>query len=338
VLKQQHVQTNLSSSAVRAGDPRQPVISDDQDYKGVLRQASESQFLWIIIAAIVAIDAIWARSLKIEIVPPPLMVVGFVLLLGIHLFYSTLRPNERIAALALSFAQLSGFTAAGAVLTYLSVTSDFPLIDRQLAALDGKMGFNWLEMFHFVDDKRMIKVPLELAYYSAGLQVGLVMVLLNVLGQLERTREFVWLFVLSLMVIVPIAWLFPAESAWVYFGVNDQVDAYHLAHFNALRGGQMPKIAMAQVNGLITFPSFHASLAALFVYATRGISVLFPIALLLNAVMVASTPYVGGHYFVDIVAGLLVVPLAIALYRLVQRKRCDSSVKRFDACQIPDDC
>ena len=83
---------------------------------------------------------------------------------------------------------------------------------------------------------------------------------------------------------------------------------------DALRNGEMTRISLTQVNGLITFPSFHAALAIILIYASRGVKVLFPAFLVLNLLMLAATPTVGGHYFIDIIAGACVV-LCLACLR-----------------------
>ncbi|WP_409192551.1 phosphatase PAP2 family protein [Bradyrhizobium sp. RDM4] len=282
---------------------------------------TESQALWAIIAAIIGVDATWAWSLGIRVVLNPVVIPVFCLIVCINLVYATVRPDRRIAALAETIAQLIAFTSSATILSYLTVTSSFPLVDRYLAGADSVIGFDWLALFMWVHERPLIGKILFAAYDSGIFQLGVLLVGLNVLGRLERAREFVWLFVLTLSIIIPISWLLPAESAWVYFGVTDLANAYHLAHFSALRAGQMPEISMTQVNGLITFPSFHTALGAILIYATRGIRILFPIYLGLNVLMITSTPSMGGHYLVDIFAGLAVVPCAIMILRWAQKAR-----------------
>lgn len=292
------------------------------DYRAKMRwRLSETQVLWAIIAVIGGIDAVWAHALGLRIVLDPMIVAGFALIAAINLVYTTVRPNERIAALAGSVLQLAAFTAVGAVLSYLTVTSKFPLIDHSLAAADSALGLDWLAAFNWVQDSPTLNRALTLVYLSAMVEVGVLLVAFNVIGTLARAREFVWLFVLTLLIIIPISWLFPAESAWVYFGVTDRTYAYHLADFTALRNGQMPAISMSRVNGLITFPSFHAALGLILVYTARGIRIVFPVSLVLNTVMIASTPTAGGHYFVDIFAGLATVPVAVLIFRWWQPRQ-----------------
>ncbi|HUC69964.1 MAG TPA: phosphatase PAP2 family protein, partial [Stellaceae bacterium] len=57
--------------------------------------------------------------------------------------------------------------------------------------------------------------------------------------------------------------------------------------------------------------SYHTVLAVLLTYAHRRSSLLAPVALV-NAVMLFSVPSFGGHYLIDIIAGIIVAMLAIA--------------------------
>jgi membrane-associated phospholipid phosphatase len=278
-----------------------------------------NNIVWAVIAGIAGIDALWAWSVGIRIAPgltTPLVFAGLVLM---NRVYVTVRPNPRIAALAGATAQLLAFTSVASVLIYLTVGSDFPLIDRYLSAADAAIGFDWLGLFDWVQDHPGVNRVLVFSYDSSIAQIGVLLIVLSVLGMLERTAEFVWLFMLTLLIVIPISWLFPAESAWVHYGVTHRVYAYHLADFSALRSGQMSEIALARMNGLITFPSFHTALGLILIYATRGIRFLFPISLAFNVLMIASTLPAGGHYLVDLIGGTAVVPLAVVIFGWGQR-------------------
>src|SRR5436190_1045912 len=108
---------------------------------------SETQLLWAIIGAIIALDTLWAWSSGIRIAVNAPMLVAVCFIGSLNLLYSTSRPNPAIAAFAAAASQLIAFTAAGATLSYLAATSNFPLIDRYLAGADAAMGFDWLSLF-----------------------------------------------------------------------------------------------------------------------------------------------------------------------------------------------
>jgi membrane-associated phospholipid phosphatase len=167
---------------------------------------------------------------------------------------------------------------------------------------------------------------------SSGIvQIVILVMLLPALGQLERLREFLWLFVIATLIATVLAWVMPAEGAWAYYRVPGLTDTHYVRDFHALRAGTMPEIAMTNVTGIIQFPSFHAATALMLMYACRGISYLFPVSFLLNLVMIVSTPTVGGHHLMDTLAGLAMVPLAIFILRLWQREPSERLVVAIDS-------
>jgi hypothetical protein len=287
---------------------------------GTVKPVCRNQTIWAIIAVIAGIDALWAWSVGIRIAPGLTTPLGLTVLVLINRVYVTVRPNPSIAALAGSSAQLVAFTAVASVLSYLTVASNFPLIDRYLSSADAAVGFDWLALFNWIQDHPGINRVLGFAYGSSIAQIGVLLILLSVLGMFERTAEFVWLFVLTLLIMIPISWLMPAEGAWAYYGVAHLTSAYYLPDFFALRDGAMREIVIAKLSGIIQFPSFHAALGLILIYVTRGIRFLFPVSLGLNALMFASTPTAGGHHLVDLIAGAAVVPLAIAIFGWRQRE------------------
>ena len=65
--------------------------------------------------------------------------------------------------------------------------------------------------------------------------------------------------------------------------------------------------------GLVVFPSFHATLAVLCACAARPLFILKYPLLALNLLILLSTPAMGGHYFIDIAAGIILAALTISL-------------------------
>ena len=69
------------------------------------------------------------------------------------------------------------------------------------------------------------------------------------------------------------------------------------------------------MQGLVTFPSFHTSLAIITTYAVRGIRfVTLPVAIL-NGLVIVSTLPEGGHYLIDVIAGAIISIIAIVAIR-----------------------
>lgn len=276
---------------------------------------SENAALWIVIGAVSAIDAVWLMLSGIKINFGITLPVVFLFLLVTNLFYTYIRPNSGIATLTTTLAQLLAFTSANLVLIYLTVTSNLPLADQNFDAADAALGLHWPFLFNWVKDRPVVVLIFEVAYYSITPQAVAVPLILVSIGRVDRAREFVWLFAITLLIITPIAWLLPAESAWVYYNVTDRIHAYHMDIFTALRSGNAKEIVMETAEGVVTFPSFHAALGLILIYVSRGIGILFPCLAILNLLMIASTPTEGGHYFIDVIAGLAMVPIAILILR-----------------------
>jgi hypothetical protein len=55
--------------------------------------------------------------------------------------------------------------------------------------------------------------------------------------------------------------------------------------------------------GIVTFPSFHASMAVLLAAATRDYRRVFVVSALVNGLMLIATVPIGYHYLVDVFAG-----------------------------------
>ena len=66
-----------------------------------------------------------------------------------------------------------------------------------------------------------------------------------------------------------------------------------------------------KLTGIVTFPSFHAATAALYLWAFWPVRWFRPVAVVANVGMLLATPLGGGHYFIDVFAGIAVAAAAI---------------------------
>ncbi|MEX0955310.1 MAG: phosphatase PAP2 family protein [Rhizobiaceae bacterium] len=79
------------------------------------------------------------------------------------------------------------------------------------------------------------------------------------------------------------------------------------------RGAADFTIALDRVEGILNFPSVHAGIAVLCVWATAGSRLLFWPFVVLNTAIACAAITHGSHYLVDIVAGFVVAAACIAL-------------------------
>lgn len=229
--------------------------------------------------------------------------------------YASVAARFRYGEAARTFAWLAllaAFVAAAGILSYLCVTLKPPLIDGALIRLDARLGFDWPAVYERIRAHPALRRALAFAYDSAQWQLIGIPVWLGLTRRDDDLSEFIALFMLTSVMVLLISTPFPAASAFLHFRVADPIALAGVSDFVRLRDGTLRVIDPAALQGMVSMPSFHTVLGVLFAYALRRGRVVAPLALLFNGWMIASTPTQGGHYFVDVLAGLLVACAAIA--------------------------
>ena len=241
---------------------------------------------------------------------------------GIALFYRRVRPDEVPASLAESASLLITFTLLLAIASYLAVSLALPLRDGDLAALDLAIGFDWRVHQRFVAAHPALSLTLQFAYELSIPLVAVAVIALALTRRLERLGAFILLVAVTATVTVIVSGLLPAAGAYVYFQPGGDIAAtihdplvgqWHLTHFLALRDGSLRAVPLPFVEGLITFPSFHAQLAVITAWALLGVRWLALPGLAANLAVIYSAIGIGGHHLTDIVVGCLIALAAILL-------------------------
>lgn len=231
-------------------------------------------------------------------------------------FYTFARPDERIARLLHATPQLVLITFFGGALSYSAMATGLPLWDATFDAMDKAIGFDWPALLAWTGRHPDIAFALKLAYASMLPQMALVIVALVTVRAFGELDRFLLGFGLSALMTMALCAVTPALCAGFFY--REAVEAQpHLgltwnsvAHVLALRSGEMTFVSMATAEGIVTMPSFHTVCAALFAVAFWHVRWLRWPGLALNAAMLAATPIIGGHYLVDLLAGLVVAMAA----------------------------
>ncbi len=263
------------------------------------------------LAALWALDLGWAAWAGLSLVQLGALIVTLAVLAANVLLYRRMRGGERAFELAWSVAIFMAFGTGCTLLSYLGLTLHRPLADHWLAGFDAWLGFDWMAWYRFVRAHDLLNRLLLFGYRSLSLQILITVFALPLSGMLRRNREFLWAVAICLLITVTLAALLPAESAWVWFRISEPIAPRPLGDFLALRSGELRLLNLDQLQGLVTFPSFHTSAAVLLAWAARGTRV-WLLSLVVNLLMIASTPTEGGHYLADVIAGLAVAGVAIA--------------------------
>lgn len=241
------------------------------------------------------------------------------------------RGQCRGAAAATAFLQMTLFTELGVVLAYAIAAHPAALWDARLAAADRALGFDWPAILATLDGWPVVVAVLAFAYHSLSVQMVVAILALAQAGRLDTLRVAVCAAVLSGFVTILVSAVMPAAG--------NLFDPAHYRHLwpsiawaerglvAGLRDGSDRVLDLSALMGIVSFPSYHATLAALFVWCARDLPRL-RLGLTVWAVLtIVATPVFGGHYAVEVIAGLLLAPPAVAAAQLV-RARLDAPARR----------
>jgi hypothetical protein len=136
------------------------------------------------------------------------------------------------------------------------------------------------------------------------------------MGKMKHAREFLLANLVAFAMGVPLFALLPAVGPWSYFHLApDPAQAACWAQLLSLRLSG-PYMFQEQAAGVVCFPSFHVIWAILCAAALWGFrSIRIPIALL-STMIIASTLTTGWHYFSDVLGGIAVAAISMAIARI----------------------
>jgi hypothetical protein len=265
----------------------------------------------------------WLRPLAVS--PASLSGVGIACaaLIGAALFYRSVRPRENFAVMCTALAQVILFSAVGIVLSYLLARGDGPLWDGEFRIWDGAIGFDWLSYVHWVDRSAALTGTLHVAYGSLIPQIIVLVLALGFSARIAELRSVMLAAIVCGTICILVSAFFPAISNPAMLGLTgsdfSHVDPWggyvHLADLMALRDGSFAELRLGEMQGIITFPSYHAglSLVTLWGFWVSRMAWLQWTGMTLAALTIAATPVDGGHYLVDVLAGLAIAGASIAL-------------------------
>lgn len=234
----------------------------------------------------------------------------------------------RLATAVQAMALILASSVAVACLTLLVASRPVTLVDPWLAAADRVLVpfMSWRGMVLALAQHPPI-VRAMCAIYSTLLWQPFALVAALALTRREATAwRFVHAWMLTLVICVAIFAIAPAVTPYVYYGVAPtQIPALTVNAgwrpaeiIGQVRDGSLHTLASGTMSGLITFPSFHAAGAILLGWGFRRVPWIGWGFVALDVLMLATIPFVGSHYFVDVLGGIGVAVLAIAATRRVQ--------------------
>ncbi len=204
-------------------------------------------------------------------------------------------------------------------LSYVAGKLDWPLQDQALLAIDRALGLDPGPIARYVNDHPWLADCLARAYGLIKWPLLGIPVVLALTARYVRLQLFILTMSLALAVTIAISAVVPAIGT--YYGlqlpaahfpeINTAVYAGQLRDILALRDGSLHELRLFFLSGIVSFPSFHAASAVLYMWALWPVRGIGGIAAALNLVMIAATPVIGAHYIIDIAGGIAVAAASI---------------------------
>jgi membrane-associated phospholipid phosphatase len=286
---------------------------------------------WVVIGLLAAGLIVAALALGFSFKPASLVLAFAVAAAYLALAFYNIRRNggtcSTIFFILGSTGQVLLIPILMTPMTYIAASANLPLQDAALAAWDRWLGLDWQAYYDYVSRHSWMVYGAFLSYAMIGWPVFGIPIVLGVTHRYRRMQEFTLAFAIALIVTTAITALVPAaaiydEQFFANPGAPFTSTAFldHLRDFPRVRDGSLRVLDMANLTGIVTFPSFHAATAVIYLWALWAVWWIRPVAVLANIGMLLATPYIGGHYFVDVFAGIAIAIAAIAAARLVSAR------------------
>lgn len=237
-----------------------------------------------------------------------------------HLNANSARSHPWIFSMLTGIAQMIMVVAVMTSMTYIAMAATFPLQDANLLALDRAIGFDFRPLVQFVNARGWLIGILAMGYRAISWPILLNAVVLPLAGRYLQAGQFVLAFLIALVATTCITIFVPAIGAYGVAGLSpsDYSNFAPQGYFDTLRDvpllrdGSLRVLDLFHLGGVVTFPSFHAAAAVLYAWALWPVRWVRWLALLPNGAMLVATPIGGGHFLVDVLAGIAVAALSIA--------------------------
>lgn len=293
-----------------------------------LKRGIASEFVpeWCVIAVLAVVNILWARQIGMRLIVTP---QDFALL------YITLGAMVGLKFLALKrgglMAEYFSLTLAAAtatcVLSYLCLASSGTVIDTRLMAMDHALGFDWISGYRWVSAHPLLKSVLGFAYGSLfyqGLYFGVLLVLMH---KRDELREMFWLVLLSGLMACAGSYFLPAFGPSKLYDIGTHNG--FMPTMIQLVDGHNLTFAVSKMTGVVSFPSFHTAMALSYAWAFRRMGAIGWAFAAFNLVVLASVPWFGGHYLVDMIGGAVTMLIALGLVQLAPQLWKTRTVRTF---------
>jgi len=285
------------------------------------------QLNWIPIAAmgVVLLFGVVLNGFSFEPVAlaiPTGIAVALAVIAYLHAFAKADQADPKLIFSLGAISQLFFVVIIMGPLTYVTSVTNWPLQDHALLAIDRAMGMDPEAIARCVNDHDWLAELLLRGYGLIKVMLLAVPVALTLTLRFVRLQVFVFAFSIALIITVAISTFVPAVGT--YYGLNIAPSQFasldtslykaQLRDILALRAGSLRHLEMLELTGIVSFPSFHAASAVLYMWALWPVRFVGGIAAALNLLMIAAAPVIGAHYMIDVFGGVALASISISTW------------------------
>ena len=224
-----------------------------------------------------------------------------------------------------------------APMQYGAIALGRPFVDSWLDASDRWLGVDVAAVTAWTGQYGWLVAVLNVAYNSLLPQLLLPLVVLAMTADRERLWEYLWHLHFSLIGALACLALWPTVYVFTYRHFDPLVAPALVQHVMSqlwsLHAGTFRVVVLQDMQGLISFPSFHTAAAVAVTWSLRRQSrwLWVPVALL-NVGLVSATVLLGLHYATDLVGTALLLAASLAIYdRAIWRSGRSGDLRFTDA-------
>lgn len=207
------------------------------------------------------------------------------------------------------------------VTSLAALRAQAPLQDALLARLDHDLGFSVPAFLYFCSGHQNLNRVLYVLYENTGLAIILLLFTLSLSRDRIGLQRLVFVFSSTSMICALCNMFTPAVGAVSYYHIPNSVmrafpsgaGVYFLNTFHRFHSGAANSVALDDLNGVVTFPSFHAAMAVMVAWGLRRVPYVRVCAVLFALLIFPASLLRGGHYVIDLVGGATVCLAAILL-------------------------
>lgn len=230
---------------------------------------------------------------------------------ALYIIYAFIRPRPHIALICASLGSVLLNALRAAFLALIGLRRHAPLLDSTLAQADEFIGFNAPAIIKFCSFHPKFSNFLRIFYISCPLFPLVIIIYFSIRKNTKKLWQSCFIFGAGAITCALFNSFAPAEATVQFYHIPLSIiqklpqgsgTFFHDA-FRSYYDRKMDHIGLSNMEGVVTFPSFHAVMAIFVFYFLKDIYFIKYLAFLYCLIVLFLTIPIGGHYSIDIWGG-----------------------------------